>query len=94
MEECARLMRSRAESLCDDDYPERFLLAELVQKMKRTDVWVDDDGYYWGWRYVCAYRGPGGGLCIDIAAKYDGGGYGSVKYWDVDAAEYRTRHIV
>lgn len=39
-----------------DDYIERQVPTSLLEKMNGTSHWVDDDGFWWGYRYMYATK--------------------------------------
>ena len=53
--ESARLTRGHVPEW-GDDYIERQIPNSLLEKMNNTSHWVDDDGFWWGYGYVCATK--------------------------------------
>ena len=53
--ESARLTRGHVPEW-GGDYIERQIPATLLEKMNETSHWVDDDGFWWGYRYVYATK--------------------------------------
>jgi hypothetical protein len=40
----------------DSTYVEKYVPADVLAQMKETSMWVDNDGFWWGFSYVFAGR--------------------------------------
>lgn len=53
----ARIMRGRVPEW-GEDYLERFIPRTILARMLAENEWVDEDGFFWGFRFVYAARLP------------------------------------
>jgi hypothetical protein len=53
--DAARLTRGHVPEW-GDDYIERQVPASLLEKMNGISHWIDDDGFWWGYRYMYATK--------------------------------------
>jgi len=75
----ARLMRGQVPEW-GSDYIEKYIPPIILQQLKDKDIWEDEDGFFWGFRYVCATKlEETGENVIILASKYVGQGYSEQK---------------
>ena len=53
--EIARLMRGHVPEW-GDDYIERFIPSKILYQLYSSLTWIDAEGFWWGFGYVCARK--------------------------------------
>ena len=81
----------------DNTYIEKYVPAHILAQMKGTSVWVDDDGFWWGFSYVFAARVQASGEPVVVmATKPLGQGLAILKAIGADriVKEYFSEHLI
>lgn len=80
------------DSSYDDDWPEKYLSPDLLEKLHSKKSWREGD-WFWGWERLQANRTSSGEPKIQVANISWGLGYHTNKYWMPNRQEYVDENI-